>query len=393
MKGRIRIFLLLALGATAACSKQPSTEPAPAAIRFEVTHTPAVTRSMITDGNELRNACTPDLGGQAIGLWAAMERGAETTNDVFQGVKLQWRPVGDKGHENNPNPDHSEDGDGNESFWNTVVTEGGTDRFAEVYWHPGETYYFRAYYPDGVQLANNTSATTFIAEYHTELRQEDMMAAYQKVVLTDKASLQQHVKLNMQHMLSAVKFTFSYKDEAGFFNSDRLLGVWLENTATGEFGDYALLVFGDGTEAGATHVDWYIMDTPAPGKKMYEWTCSAGLPFYRNDTENVEATAYMASSDPNDKGAIFTGSNNYVYMVPQELHPGTQLCFKTENSAGNVFRIDLPDHFTDAGGTVHNSLEPGYRYTFHVVISRLDVDFLITIREWNQLDSSYSIAF
>ena len=85
MKGRIRIFLLLALGATAACSKQPSTEPAPAAIRFEVTHTPAVTRSMITDGNELRNACTPDLGGQAIGLWAAMERGAETTNDVFQG--------------------------------------------------------------------------------------------------------------------------------------------------------------------------------------------------------------------------------------------------------------------------------------------------------------------
>ena len=101
----------------------------------------------------------------------------------------------------------------------------------------------------------------------------------------------------------------------------------------------------------------------------------------------------MASSDPNDKGAIFTGSNNYVYMVPQELHPGTQLCFKTENSAGNVFRIDLPDHFTDAGGTVHNSLEPGYRYTFHVVISRLDVDILITIREWNQLDSSYSIAF
>ena len=390
---RIRPFLVLALGVAAACSKQPAAEPASAAIRFEVTHTPAPTRAMITDADELRESCTPGQGDKAIGLWAAMQRGTETTNDVFQGVKLQWRPVGDKGHENNPNPDHSEDGTGNESYWNTVVSEGGTDRFAEVYWRPEETYYFRAYYPDGVQLANNTSATTFIAEYHTERQQEDLMAAYQKVVLSDRASLQQHVKLNMLHMLSAVQFTFSYKEEAGFYNSDRLLGMWLENTAAGTFGNYALLVFGDGTEAGATHVDWSVMDIPAPGTRMYEWNYSAGIPFYRTDTENVSATAYTASADPDDKGAIFTGSNHYVYMVPQELHPGTQLCFITESSMGNVFRINFPDAFTDADGVVHHALEPGYRYTFHVVISRLDVDVFITIKEWNRLDSSYSIAF
>ncbi len=409
----IGMSLLLLLPALSSCRRQSlERDPdAPQPIRFEVSQTAALSKAMITSEAELRTACTPvsadpSGGGKSIGLWAAMVKAGETTNDVFQGVKLQWVAVGEKGHENNPDLDEES---GNELYWNTMATVGGVDKHAEVYWHPGETYYFRAYYPAGVELASNTSAYTFIAEYNSEQRQDDLMAAYQKVVLTDKASLEQHVQLNLLHMLSAVEFRFKFKDETGFEKTDKLMSMWLENTAGGQFGNYGLLVFGDGkqegdpgyTPASPTVIDWYIMDSPAPGVRMYYWEHGSGVDFHRNTTENVPATAY---SDPagTTQGALFAGSSwtdgsgrlhNYVYMIPQDLHPGTQICFTTENSAGNVFRVNLPDKLYDSSNNEFTSLEPGYRYTFNVVISRLDIEVFITIREWNLLDSSYSIDF
>lgn len=355
---------------------------------------------MINSEAQLRTACTPvALGGkgQAITLWAAMEKEGETTNDVFQGVNLQWRAVtGDKGHENNPDLD--EEGSGNELYWNTMINDGGVEKHAEVYWHPGETYYFRAYYPAGVELANNTSASTFIAEYDTKSQQDDLMAAYTKKTLANKAQLQEHVQLNLLHMLSAVEFTFRFKEESGFEKSDKLVSVWLENTASGQFGNYGLLVFGDGTEAGATDIEWYIMDTPAEDTRMYYWEHSSGVPFYRNTTENVAAKAY-SDLEHTAQGTLYAGNqsidglHNYVYMIPQDLHPGTQICFTTENSAGHVFRVDMPYSFKDSSNNTHTSLEPAYRYTFNIVISRLDIEAFITIREWNLLDSSYTIDF
>ena len=406
MKKVFRILLIIALVALTAVSCKKTDEnvtEASGIIHFEVRQTPSATRSMVVDDAALRTACSPSGGAQSIGLWAAMSKAGETTNDVFQGVNLQWRPVGEKGHENNPDLD--EEGTDKESYWNTFITHQSEVKHAEVYWHPGETYYFRAYYPAGVELANNTSAYTFIAEYNCEIQQDDLMAAYQKVVLADKASLQQHVQLNLLHMLSAVEFRFKFKEESGFEKSDKLMSMWLENTDAGEFGNYGLLVFGDGKKEGdagydplvsPTEIDWYIMNTPAPGERMYYWENSAGIDFYRNSSENVAATAF---SDPGNTtaGALFTGStyggHNYVYMIPQDLHPGTQICFTTENSAGNVFRVNMPDSFKDLHDVVYTSLEAGYRYTFNVVISRLDIEVFITIKEWNLIDSSYSIDF
>ena len=414
---RILIPLVLLGAALLSCRKQKVDfyPPAPEQpIRFEVTQTPALTKSMIITEGDLRTACTPVANGgdgKAISLWAAMMKEGETTNDVFKGVNLQWVAVGEKGHENNPDTD--EEGTGKELYWNTMLNVGGVDKHAEVYWHPGETYYFRAYYPAGVELANNTSAYTFIAEYNCEEQQDDLMAAYQKVVLTDKASLQQHVQLNLLHMLSAVEFRFKFKEETGFEKSDKLMSVWLENTESGQFGNYGLLVFGDGKKEGDTGydpavsptvIDWYIMNTPAPGNRMYYWEHGSGLEFHRNSTENVPATAYSDPAGTVD-GSMFTGSSwtdglgkehNYVYMIPQDLHPGTQICFTTENSAGNVFRVNLPDKLYDSATPTPNeytSFEPGYRYTLNVVISRLDIEVFITIKEWNLIDSSYSIDF
>lgn len=412
MRIQYGIIWTLLLVAVVSCKKDAPAEDGPYPIRFQVTQTPAITKSMVSTEEQLRYECTPTGdptpgAGKSIGLWAAMKKGTVVTNDVFKGVRLQWHYIGDpKSHESNPDTDEI----GNLSYWNTMVTESGVDKFAEIYWHPGEIYYFRAYYPAGVELANNTSATTFIAEYNTENQQEDLMAAYQKVELNSTTgSMQQHVQLNMQHMLSAVQFKFKYKEEAGFEKEDKIVSVWLENTSTGQLGDYGLLVYGDGKPesdptANPRKIEWYIMDTPAPGTRMYYWEHSSGIVFRRTSTENTAAIAY---SDPSQttSGALFASNSwedesitphvlhNYVYMIPQPLHTGTQICFTTENSAGNVFRVDLPDSFTDNSNVTHTSLDPGWRYTFTIVISRLDIQVFITIREWNKMDSSYTIDF
>lgn len=386
MKRFCTFYAAAALLVLPACEKQEGEGMS--AIQFEVMQEPARTRVMVGDDTTLQNCCTPvaDGGlGQSIGLWAAMTDAAgRTVNDVFSGVRLRWVARAG-GHEDNPDAD--EEDVSKRQLWNTVITDGGSEREGEVYWRPGETYRFRAYYPAGVELRENTSATTFIAEYRADQRQDDMMAAYQKVALNTLSDLQQHVQLTMKHMLSAVKFTFRFADD--FPTTDYLTGVWLENTASGHFFNYGLLVYGDGTEAGAETIQWYSIYAPREGEKMYEWTTSPGYEF--SNSVATRATAYGAAGTVS--GALYTDNDNYIYMIPQALPSGTDLCFTTRNSSGFVFRVALPTSFIDAASVAHNTLEPGWRYQFNVVISQLNVELYITIKPWNELDSSYTINF
>ena len=350
-------------------------------IRFEVEQEGAVSKALIGNDNDLVHACTPveDGGlGNAIGLWAAITDAAgHTTNDVFQGVRLRWF-AHSGGHEDNPDLDEDDD----RQKWNTVIVDDQGERAGEVYWRPGETYRFRAYYPAGVELRENTSASTFIAEYRTSRQQDDMLAGYQKVQLTTLADLQQHVQLRMRHTLSAVKFTFRFKED--FPSTDYLTGVWLENEAEGNFMDYGLLVFGDGTEAGVERIQWYGISAPVEGEKMYQWCTSPGLPF--SSTPESRAVAYQGSDATSTvtEGEFFTDNDGFVLMIPQTIGEGTSLCFTTQGSLGYTFKVAIPE------GTV---LEPGYRYTFNIIISKLDVELLITIKPWNELESSYTINF
>ena len=350
-------------------------------IRFEVEQEAAVSKALISSDDDLIHACTPvaDGGlGKAIGLWAAMtDASGRTTNDVFQGVQLRWFDR-EGGHEFNPDTDE----ESNRQKWNTVIVDDQGERAGEVYWRPGETYRFRAYYPAGVELRENTSASTFIADYRTASQQDDMLAGYQKMTLSTLADLQQHVQLRMKHMLSAVKFTFRFKED--FPSTDYLTGVWLENEAEGEFVDYGLLVFGDGTESGVERVQWYGISAPLEGEKMYQWSTSPGLAF--SSTPESRAVAYQASDATSTvtAGEFYTGNDGFVLMIPQTVGEGTSICFTTRNSLGYTFKVALPE------GTV---LEPGYRYTFNIIISKLDVELFITIKPWNELESSYSINF
>ena len=350
-------------------------------VRFEVEQEDAATKSLICGDNDLIHACTPvaDGGlGKAIGLWAAItDASGRTTNDVFKGVQLRWFDR-EGGHEFNPDSSEEE----NRQKWNTVIVDEQGERAGEVYWRPGETYRFRAYYPAGVELRENTSASTFIADYRTSLQQDDMLAGYQKMTLNTLADLQQHVKLRMKHMLSAVRFTFRFNDD--FPSTDRLTGVWMENGDEGNFIDYGLLVYGDGTESGVESVQWYGIQAPMPGEKIYEWTTSPGISFSNTDASKALAYQPTDASSTVSEGEFFTQNDGYVLMVPQTVGKDAFICFTTENSLGYVFRAAIPE------GTV---LEPGYRYTFNVIISKLDVELFITIKPWNELESSYTINF
>ena len=399
-------ILVLSFLTVFSCRKdQPSSTTGSALIRFVPYEQPAGTKGLITNDTDLKTACT-GLSNQAIAVWAARKDNSTgvVTNDVFNGVYLRWQEIsGPEGHEDNPSSSES-----TPSYWNTFNADGTS---GPVAWSPGGTYIFRAYYPAGVELRENTNANLFISEYQSDRTQEDLMVAYTRII-TNASNINDHVPLNLRHMLAAVSFSFSFKDgpasTGGFAGDDYLTSMWLENTSTGIFCDYGMLAFGDGHDGSnptdqPEKIEWYNIYAPAAGVKMYEWVASGSgeeLKNVESSTDNYTKDKIAMAYTPNgssDTGHLFTqspyGGRNYVLAIPQTLHGGTDICFKTSNGMDAVFRAQLPTTLSVGTGMDEHAFQAGYRYDIDLVITKLSIDVLITIKPWNVLDSSYIIEY
>lgn len=350
---------------------------------------------MINTQDELRLNCTPEDAqyegnygkGKAIGIWAdLLSSGGAISKNVFDDVLLKWKARTDGGgHETST--EHTP-----AWYWNTFTMENNTEKPGDIYWHTGETYYFRAYYPSTLSNAilPNSNAQALIASYQAETQQEDLMVGYTKAGPLTGSNIDDHVHLQLSHALAALSFHFKF---SGVLSAqDRLTGMWLENGAAGRFYNYGTMVFGNGHSyegANTDDISWTPAYTAAEGVPMYKWSHSEGLPFSNSDA----ATAYTPSATPSDVGQLFTECSNWIYIVPQQLYPDTWLCFQTKQGGDVVFRVQIPTSFEDSAHVVHNGFEEGQRYQFTIVITELNVDVLITILPWNLLESTYSIDF
>ena len=351
--------------------------------------------AMINTQDSLRLYCTPTdqtyLGnagkGKALGIWADMvNSGGAVARNVFDGVLLKWKARSDGGgHETTDTHNPSQ------WYWNTFTSSGGVDTPGDIYWHIGETYYFRAYYPSSLSSAilPNTNAQALIASYQAETMQEDLMVGRAKAGPLTGANIDDHVSLTMRHALSALRFKFKFNNV--LVASDKLTGMWLENGSSGTFYNYGTLVYGNGhTYEGSDveNITWTPAYTPGAGISMYKWTNAAGVPF----TNLISAAAYTPGVS-SDLGQSFTSYYSWIYVIPQALNADTWICFQTEQGGSAVFRAQLPTSFLDSSNVSHTSFEPGKRYEFTIVITELNVEVLITIKPWNLLNSSYSIDF
>ena len=345
------------------------TEPSVAPIVMDVE---PITRALIEDADQLKAACDPAQGGQAIGIWSAYEVDGHKVTNVLGNpsgsVALQYI---DQTEQDN--------------------YRGWTYGQDAAYWAAKAKYTFNAYFPmDVVDEITTSNTSTFIINYNTEHHQDDLMMAY---AYTDTGAVgfnaSAPVTLNMLHTLAAVRFRFSFRNANGstFVDSDRLTACWLENTRVGGgLATTAMLAFGttlnDGTVDGE-HIHWYNEDYPAPStdllpRKIYLWEDAQGVPFSSTlvEAETVEGTTHSTGD------SLYASNGGWIMIIPQQMDDSVQLCFKIASTGDLVHRIALPSR----------EFVAGQRYTFNVRFGQSDVGMTLSIANWNEMKSSYDIA-
>lgn len=336
-------------------------------IRLDVNST---TRALIEEYNQLKVACNPNKGADAIGIWSAYELDDRKVRNVL------GNPTGDVALQYFENTE-----------WDNY--NGWSYGESAVFWTPNAKYTFNAYFPmDVIDEISTSNISTFVIDYNTEVHQDDLMMAY---AFSDTGatgfSVYTPVTLNMLHTLSAVRFQFLFKnsDDSTFEDSDRLTACWLENTATGTgLATTGMLAFGtaqdDGTIDGE-HIHWYNENYPSPStptlpRRIYFWEDASGVPFSSTPTEVMTATTHSTGD------GLYASNNGWIMVIPQQIDESVQLCFKIATTGDLVHRINLSA----------TRFEAGMRYTFNIRFGQSDVGVSLTIADWNELKSSYDIA-
>lgn len=435
----IAVWALLAC--LAACGEEPGETPAPSSddiIRWAASIDGATdTRALIGPSNQpdenkpiegddethpdgssyktLAEACKPEEEGglgRKIALWGDYQRDetAEYVN-LFQNISLYYRTQG-----SNPY-----------SGWNYAGNA--------VYWDMGSTYIFRAYYPSEITPLYNSNASNFaITNHDTNLNQEDLLVAFNKICTTDKITVDgkeelvtsRPVALKFHHALAALKFVF----RMGFEYDDALTACWFENDSdlvgiapAGDLSysgthpdsqtvvsDITTAVFdneGQYESARATqYLVWYKGAALQTGYSTYEWR-SEGVPFkseYKTSadgqTRELEYTTTATAYTDHEvtAGQLFTDNGGWLLIPPQAMTGHAQLCFTTSKAGDIVTRVTLPAKisYTDpeTSQTVEtDKWEAGKRYAYTVTLNKSDVELELSVAPWNERRSSHQIIF
>ena len=311
-----------------------------------------VTRALIEDYTDLRNACTTFEGQEAekIGLLGLYTMDGHS-KVAFDNVDLWWWEKED----GNPFTDDF----GNNSYWNYP----GED----VYWTDNVDYIFKAYFPKSkAVLQPGSGADKLLIVYDTEITQYDLLVAHKSM----RAKSENPVNLLMNNALSALRFDFQFV-ESGV--TDKLICCWLENRSENGFYTSSTLNFEE-------EIVWP-QSTPNPaGTPFYYWEPISPLEIRSTSV----AVAYSTPASEKN-GNAYSGNNGWVLIIPQSNQNAgaVDLCFRTATGGNTVYRINFPAY----------EFKAGYRYNYHVKMTSTGIDLSLTIADWNERKSSYEIDF
>lgn len=336
-------------------------------IRLDVNPT---TRALVEEYDQLKAACNPNQGDDAIGIWSAYELDGNTVRNVL------GNPIGDVAL-------HYFEA----TEWDNY--NGWSYGESAVFWTPNAKYTFYAYFPkDVVKEISTSSLSTFVIDYNTEVYQDDLMMAYAFADTGDAGfSVATPVTLNLLHTLAAVKFQFQFQnsDDSSFEDSDRLTACWLENTTAGSgLTTTGMLAFGTTQADGAVNgkqINWYsqyypLPSTPTSPRRIYSWEDASGVPF------STAANATIAATSHNTGNGMYAGNGGWILVIPQQIDDSVQLCFNLASTGDLVYRVNLSA----------TTFEAGKRYTFNVRLGQSNVGVSLSIADWNERKSSYDIA-
>ena len=391
------IYIFIAIFALSGCRKDVQPDmPAESdhVMRFGVESVESLrgTKGIIENIDNLKTACTPLSEPpsltlkESVGIWADYDYLDVTYSNLLSNVELAY--YGRTG--------------GSSEGWNY-----GDDASDDEYWQIGGVYYFRSYYPQQAlrdAIISTSSAKTFIVNYNTEVMQEDMMVGYKMVDTKTELNLSEPVEIKLKHSMVALKFRFQfqYTEEGKYYDTDKLTSCWLRNTDTDGFTTAGMMVYGVTDDDGnyfPEQIDW--AESYQPTIKFFNWSYPSGIEFKNeNDGDGVDfdpedevkaATAYTLG-DGN-----FINNGGWLLVIPQHSDGTVELCFTTEKGGvDNVYSVEHTSKTgtgTDGTDTEGEEWIAGYRYTYTVSITKNDLELFLSLSDWKQLDSSYSIIF
>ena len=301
-------------------------------------------RSLINNNAALQNACTPspDGGGQAIGIWSACRVKEDSLKNML-GV----------------------DGDA------SLIYQSGTDWHNHMGWTYGEkaaywihnaVYYFNAYFPKTGGMASIANDSTSLKGiFNTETTQTDLMLTRVRVdTHGDFKGLP--VSLPMVHALATLKFVFLIEDgDATNFLKAFSLDKTLKTIGRLNYNTDAITI-----------ANWTATPSDTGVSRIYEWANGDGVSF----TVTKEAVPYVTEGN---KGG-------HLFIIPQSC--ATAPTF--DCTIGVNATESLPFQNISLGTTL---FEPGKNYIYTIKVKANVLDVELSIKDWNELDSSYNIDF
>lgn len=236
-----------------------------------------------------------------------------------------------------------------------------------AYWNINQFYRFRAYHPySGDAFIVNPSSNThrLMIEYKIAAGQEDLLVGFTSVE-ANVTNIRKKVPITFIHALCALQFKIAfensndipddYKDDITNFH---LHGIIPTGTLVygHEEGDY----LSDELKWIATYYD---------EANYYEWSGSKTFGKY-NGSNAV---------------TICDGTKGIVFAIPQTISSTpeklTSVHFKTSRGGAADHHANLP----------HTTWEPGKIYTYTLLIQKSDIKVLLSIKDWNEIQSNENI--
>ena len=232
---------------------------------------------------------------------------------------------------------------------NASADNGGVWTYGEKYafWKDKAVYYFNAYFPKAGGLTSVANDSTSLkGSFDTKTTQTDLMVTRVKVDTNDADFQGSPVVLPMEHALATLKFIFVVE---GGNDTKRLKSFSIANWTVG---------------------------TTSDSGRTYEWADDDGIPF----TTTTGAVPYTTGN------GIYQTHGGHLFIIPQLCESAP-----TFNCTIDMNSIDDISYENISLGTTQ--FEPGKNYIYTVEVKDNTLNLNLSIKDWNELDTSYNIDF
>ena len=261
---------------------------------------------------------------------------------------------------------------GNNVFLQSTAQEvsynGGDWKYSPVqYWKLNKFYRFRAYHPysgDSFTVNSASSADNILIEYNIIPGKDDLLVGF-AAVEAKVANIKKKVKFEFQHALCGLQFKIALKNVPEIADDD--MDSITEFHIEGLIPTGTLRYTYDPSDLLLPIIDWNA--TYYDSGSYFSWTGAKEFPKYKGD----------------NAVNIFDGSSNMVFCIPQT-------CSSANDKPTTV-------HFkTLGGGDADNSAvlptlkwEPGKIYIYTLLVNKSDLEVVVSIKDWKEIQSSEDV--